>query len=103
MEKTPVLRINGTRYRAKTLSMGAYRQIVMLIDDVQDLEQEDLKDDMQEAIRLTFGLTQEQADAINAADIIPTFREITRWAQGIFTSKVNQLPNVESLETAPGN
>lgn len=102
MEKTPVLRINGTRYKAKTLSMGAYRQIVLLIDDVGEMEQEDLKDDMLEAIRLTFGLTPAQADEIDAADVIPTFRAITQWAQMVFTSKVQKLPNAESPEAAAG-
>lgn len=82
--------------------MGAYRQIVMLIDDIGEMSPEDLKDDMLEAIRLTFGLTPELADEIDAADIIPTFRAITPWAQMIFTSKVKNLPNAESPEAATG-
>ena len=100
MEKTPILRIKGLRYKAKRLKMGAYRQIIMLIEDMGTMDQEDAKEDMLEAIRLTFDLTPEQADSIDAADVMPMFKEIAKWAQGVFTSK---LPNGESPEAALGD
>lgn len=102
MGKNPIIRINGTRYKAKRLKMGAYRQIIMLIDDIEEMDAEDFKDDMLETLRLTFGLTQEQADDINAADVMPTFRAVAAWAQGIFTAKIAQLPNAQSPDVTPG-
>ena len=103
MEKSPKIRINGTRYKAKTLKMGAYRQIVLLIDTIGEMDPEELKEDMVEVLRVTFGLTSAQADEIDAADVIPTFRTVTAWAQGIFTAKVRNLPNAPSPEPAPGD
>ena len=103
MEKSPTIRINGTRCRAKSLKMGAYRQIVLLIDHIEELDPEELKEDMVEAIRIAFDLTAEQADQMSAADVIPTFRALAVWAQGIFTAKVRELPNVPSPEAAPGD
>lgn len=101
MEKKPVLRINGLRYKAKRLKMGAYRQIVRLVDDMEteSMDAEDVKEDMLEAIRLTFELTPEQADSVDVADIVPTFWAIVDWTRTVFTSK---LPNAASLVATPG-
>lgn len=103
MEKSPTIRIHGTRFRAKSLKMGAYRQIVLLIDHIDELDPEELKEDMVEVIRIAFDLSAEQADQMSAADVIPTFRTLAVWAQGIFTAKAQQLPNVQGPEPAPGD
>lgn len=102
MEKTPVIRIGEERHKAKRLTVGAYRQIILLIDEIDTIDQEELKDGMIESIRIAFGLTPAQADQIDAADIIPTFRVITQWAQKVFTEKLATVPNVEGLEATPG-
>ena len=103
MEKSPVLRINGNRVKAKKLKVGAYRQIMLLLEDVGQLDPEDLKEDMVAAIRIAFDLTCEEADQMEAADVIPTFRALATWAQGIFTAKVRDLPNGQSPAATPGD
>ena len=103
MEKSPVLRINGNRVKAKKLKVGAYRQIMLLLEDMAEMDPEDLKEDMVAAIRIAFDLTSEQADQMEAADVIPTFRALATWAQGIFTAKVRNLPNGESPASQPGD
>lgn len=102
MENRPVIKIAGKRYTAKHLTMGAYRQLVLLMQDVQALTEDEFKDDACLVIQETFGLTPEQADQIEVADVLPLFRAITQWATGIFTSKVEQLPNVQGPEETPG-
>ena len=52
MEKTPVLRLSGKRVKAKKLKVGAYRQIMLLLEDVEALDPEELKEDMVAAIRI---------------------------------------------------
>ena len=99
MENKPILRVNGLRYKAKRLKMGAYRQIIRLVDDIENMDAEDVKEDMLEAIRLTFELTSEQADSVDVADIVPTFWGIVNWTRTVFAEK---LPNAESPAAEPG-
>ena len=85
MEKTPVLRLSGKRVKAKKLKVGAYRQIMLLLEDVEALDPEELKEDMVAAIRIAFDLSETEADQMEAADVIPIFRQLAGWAHGIFT------------------
>jgi len=102
VESRPVIKISGKRYTAKYLTMGAYRQLVLLMEDVKNLDELEFQDDAVEIIKEAFSLTQEQADKINAADVVPVFRLISRWATTVFTEKVKQLPNAQSPEATPG-
>lgn len=102
MENAPVIKINGLRYKANKLSMGAYRQLVLLMEDMKNLTENEFKEDAVTVIRETFHLTAEQADMIDAADVIPVFGKISQWAISIFTSKVEQLPKQESPQAIPG-
>ena len=102
MDKTPILRINGKRYRANKLTVGAYRQIIWLIDDIGELPQDEFREDMVSTIQVTFGLTREEADLIPIDDVLPLFWRLAAWAQGIFAAKRDELPNENGLMAIPG-
>jgi len=103
MEKTPVLRLSGKRVKAKKLKVGAYRQIMLLLEDVEALDPEELKEDMVAAIQIAFDLSETEVDQMEAADVIPTFRQLAGWAHGIFTAKLQTLPNGERPAASPGD
>ena len=102
MKGNPTIRINGKRYIATKMKAGAYRQIMQLVEIMQDIEQDEMHEDMLEAIRLTFDLTQEQADQVNVADIIPTFAHLSVWAKRAFLLKAALIPNEEGPEATTG-
>lgn len=102
MGKTPVLKIDGVRYTARRLKFGAYKQILLLTDALDELNELELQEDIVEALRLTFDLTREQADRIDVEDLVPVFRAVAVWARGRFTAKVQQIPNAESPDATQG-
>lgn len=102
MKGNPTIRINGKRYIATKMKAGAYRQIMQLIEIMDGIEQEELHEDMLEAIRLAFDLTPEQADQIDVADIIPTFARLSVWAKQAFMLKAALIPNAEGPATTLG-
>lgn len=100
--KNPAIKIGTARYRAGKLKMGAYRQIMMLVDAIDGIAQDELEEEMLECVRLVFGLTKEQADQIAVADILPLFRTVTQWAQLEFTAGVDSIPNGEGPDATAG-
>ena len=100
MGKTPVIKINGIRYKPGKLTFGAYRQIMLLADEIGDMSQEECEEDMLSVLRVTFGLTREQADQIDARDVLVKYREVSRWAIGAFTEKARALPNGDGPDEA---
>ena len=102
VNETPIIKINGIRYKAKRPKMGAYRQIIWLVDDIGNLSADDFKDEALQIIRMVFKLTEQQADDIDVADVIPTFKALVSWAQAAFSGGVAQFPNEESLQATPG-
>lgn len=99
MENRPVLKINRKRYKANKLTVGAYRQIIWLIDDIGDLPPDEFRDDMVSAIQSTFNLSNADADLIAVDDVIPLFWQLAAWAQGMFAAK---LPNESGPIATPG-
>ena len=102
MDTSPILRINGKRYKIHRVKMGAYRQIMLLVDDLENLSQEELKDDILEAIKTCFELTKEEAEQVSAADIFPLFGKLASYVQSAFTAKAAQIPNGQSPDATPG-
>ena len=82
--------------------MGAYRQVMMLVDDMDNLTPEELKEDILDVIRICFDLTRDEADQIEAADLFPLFGQLASYVQGAFTSKAQQIPNADSPDATPG-
>lgn len=102
MDNRPVLKINGKRYKANKLTVGAYRQIIWLIDDIGDLNPDEFRDDMVTTIQTTFGLTAAEAELIPIDDVVPMFWKLAAWAQGMFVAKRGELPNVIGPEATTG-
>ena len=93
MEIGPVLKIDGKRYKARRLKFGAYREIMLIMEEVNAMDEEEFKEAMVDAIKISFGLSKEEADNIDTADLVPTFQKLAVWVQLAFTSKVKKLPN----------
>ena len=102
MQASPILKINGKRYKIQRVKMGAYRQVMMLVDDMDNLTPEELKEDILDVIRICFDLTRDEADQIEAADLFPLFGQLASYVQGAFTSKAQQIPNADSPDATPG-
>lgn len=102
MQASPILRINGKRYKIQRVKMGAYRQIMMLVDDMENLTQDELKEDILEALRVGFELTKEEAEQIDTADLFPMFGKLASYVQRAFTARAAQIPNAPSPAATPG-
>ena len=102
MQASPILKINGKRYKMPSVKMGAYRQIMLLIDDMDNLTPDEAKEDVAAAIKVCFELTKDEADQIEAADLFPLFGQLASYVQGAFTSKAQQIPNADSPDATPG-
>lgn len=102
MENRPVVKIAGKRYIAKNLTAGAYRQVILLMEEAEKLSAEDFKEDALYVIKEAFGLTEELMEKINVADVFPLIGEINQWAMHAYMEKVAQLPNAKGPEATPG-
>ena len=98
MESRLILRIDGTRHTMGRLKAGTYRQIILLGEDYKKYAEQDIIDDMVEIIKEAFGLTKEQAEKIDAETILPTFTEIQKIAQRVFTVRAAEIPNADGPE-----
>ena len=102
MQTSPILKINGKRYKIQRVKMGAYRQVMMLVDDMDNLTPEELKEDILEVIRTCFDLTREEAEQVDTADLFPLFGKLASYVQNAFTQRAKQIPNAESPDATPG-
>jgi hypothetical protein len=102
VNESPILKINGKRYKIQRVKMGAYRQVMMLVDDMDNLTPEELKDDILEVVRVCFDLTKEEAEQVDTADLFPLFGKLASYVQMAFTQKAKQLPNAASPDATPG-
>ena len=96
----PIIRINGVRYTMDRLKAGTYRQVLLLGEDYKNYSDQDLIDDMQEIVRVAFGLSKEQINEIDIEQIIPTFRKIQKITQDVFVAKAAEIPNEEGPEAS---
>ena len=102
MQASPILKINGKRYKIQRVKMGAYRQVMMLVDDMDNLTPEELKEDILDVIRICFDLTREEAEQVDTADLFPLFGKLASHVQNAFTAKAQQIPNADSPDATPG-
>jgi len=99
MDKQPVLKIEGKRYEMGRIKAGTYRQVVLMSEDWLHYTEEELLEDARVIVRDAFGLSQELADKIEMAQVMPTYRKIKAMAEDIFVTKAAQIPNAAGPET----
>lgn len=96
-KEIPTLEIDGKTYTAQKPTMKIWREVVAF--DEKDKEEWSLADVLEGelgVLQVIFGISEADAEKIDLADIIPTYRKAAGWVIAYAASKIQVIPNGEA-------
>ncbi|BAL83523.1 hypothetical protein SELR_18150 [Selenomonas ruminantium subsp. lactilytica TAM6421] len=96
MEKivTPTIEVDGVEYKAKRPTMGMWRKCAK-----QEMSEDekgspfDMIDGRLNLVKEFFGIPDDVVENIDVADVLPAYRDVTKYVWKLATSKMGEIPN----------